>query len=136
MSIFGGGNNQPTRLSGIRITQSVLGYAVPVVMGQGRIQQSLIWTDGFSSKQESSGGKGVGKGSTFYLYSADVIAALCNGPVTSIGNVWAGQSWLNATSTYEVITVASVYAPSNAAILIADNGVGIANTFSGTYTDY
>jgi hypothetical protein len=137
MAIFGrGGGNSQTKIANIRITQSVQGNNVPVVMGSQRIQQALVWMGGFSAQKETQGGKGGGKSGSFYLYSADVLAALCSGPVTGIGDAWSGQSWLNATRAAESITIASVYAPANAVLLIADNGVAIANTYSQSYTDY
>ena len=136
MAMGGGSSSNPNRVSNVRVTQSTQGKCVPAGMGQFRIHQSLMWMDGFGAKQESQGGKGGGKGSTFYLYYADVIAALCNGPVASIGNVWAGQSWLTAGSATEVISAQAVYSPAMAATLIADNGVAFATTYSGTYNDY
>jgi hypothetical protein len=41
MGIFGGSQSKPTKINGIRITQSKQGYAIPVVMGENKIQQSL-----------------------------------------------------------------------------------------------
>jgi len=139
MGIFGGGDKGPTKINGIRISQSKQGYAIPVVMGQNKIQQSLVWMDGLHGVQDSSGGgKGGGKGGSEYLYSADVIAALCEGPVTSIANVWSGQTWLSTTGNNEVIGALAntVYAPSFSVTLVADNGVSLANTYSSSYTDF
>src|ERR1039457_4812623 len=94
MGIFGS-SNLPTKINGIQISQSKQGYAIPVVLGCQKIQQSLIWLDGLNSAEvQSGGGKGGGKGANEYLYSADVITALCEGPVIAIGNVWSGQTWL------------------------------------------
>jgi len=140
MSIFGS-SNLPTKLNGVRISQSKQGYAIPVVLGCQKIQQSLIWLDGLNSTEAQSnsggGGKGGGKGDNEYLYTADVITALCAGPVTAIGNVWAGQTWLANEYGSDSITLAySVYTPAYATTLLADNGVGIATTYSGSYTDY
>src|ERR1035437_3134802 len=98
MGIFGSGQSGPTRINGVQISQSKQGYAVPVVLGANKIQQSLIWLNALSSREVSSsgggGGKGGGKGGNEYLYSADVITALCAGQVAAIGNVWSGQTWL------------------------------------------
>jgi hypothetical protein len=133
---FGGGNNGPSAINGVKFNQSKQGYPIPVAMGQVRADQCLIWMDGLREAKVSQGGKGGGKGGSSYLYSADAITALCNGVVLSIGNVWSGQSWLSTLSGNESITLASVYAPQNAAVLIGDNGVAITNTYSQTYTDY
>jgi Putative phage tail protein len=135
MSVFG--NNQPTttRVADVRVTQSSQGKCVPVVMGEGRIQQSLIWMDGLVSWQ-SDGGKGGGKTVAGYVYASDVIAALCNGPASGLGSVWDGQSWLSTNSVNDAISIVSVYSPSNAAMLVADNGVAFEITSSATYNDY
>ena len=139
MGIFGSGDKGPTKVNGIRITQSKQGYAVPVVMGQNKVQQSLIWMDGLHNvKTSSGGGKGGGKGGDEYLYTADVIAALCNGNVKSIGNVWCGQTWLSTLGTNETVTIgtpSTVYSPIFASLFAADNGVGVSNTYSSTFND-
>jgi hypothetical protein len=134
MSIFG--SSKPSkRVNNIRVTQSTQGYPITAAMGQVRLGQSLMWMGGFI-EQEESGGKGGGKSGSFYLYYADVIAALCNGPITGIGSVWSGQTWLNSQGTNETITVTDNYSPENAALLVVDNSVGLVNTYSQTYTDY
>ena len=97
-NFFAGGNNSPTRLANIRITQSVQGNPTPVVMGCQRVQQALLWLDGFTAKQESGGGKGGGKGGNVLpRHSADVLAALVCWPVSGVGNVWSGQQPADAT---------------------------------------
>lgn len=137
MSIFRKPANQSqTKISNIRITQSVQGNTRPVVMGAQRIQQALLWMGGLTASKESQGGKGGGKGGSFYLYAADVLAALCWGPVAYIGDVWSGQSWLNSARTDESIVIATVYSPTNGALLIADNGAAIVNAYSQSFTDY
>src|SRR5882672_7823440 len=143
MSIFSHKGQSPTKINTIRINQAVLGYPMPVVMGTGRVQQSLIWKDGFIAHKESAsggGGKGItgGKGGSFYDYTANVIAALCNGPVSSIGDVWSGQTWLSHSNTTEAFTIPShgIYTPTNATSLTVDGGVGASNAYSSTQSDF
>lgn len=136
MGIFGGAKNQPDQINGIKFSQSKKGLPITVVLGQGKVQQSLLWMDGFAPNQVSSGGKGGGKGGPQYVYTADGIIGLCSGPVKSIGNVWSGQSWMSNSPSWESITVAAVYAPQYSSMLAADNGVSFANTYSASYTDY
>src|SRR5258706_148123 len=79
-----------------------------------------------------------GKGGTQYLYSADVMAALCNGAVLAIGDVWSGQSWLSNARTLESYVIAGgspSYTPANAADFAADGGVYEDQTYSSTNTD-
>lgn len=142
MAWFGlGSNNGPTKINQVRINQSVLGYAVGVVMGRGKIQQALLWLDGFSSKKfNPGGGKGIGGGKgTEYDYSADVIAAICAGPIASVNDVWSGQSWLSNTAAAETWTIGTggfrVYNPANSSSFESDNGVSLDVTHSGTFTD-
>ncbi len=141
MSIFGWGIKKPTRVNEVQINQSVLGYPLPVVLGKGKVQQSLLWVDGMTAKLVSQGGKGIGggKGGTQYLYSADVIAGLCNGPISAIGDVWCAGSWLSNNSTSESYTISGgspVYTPTNAGSgVFIDHGVYLPTSYSGTYSD-
>src|SRR5579872_6198169 len=103
-----GQQQKPTRLNQAQINQSAQGYPLPWVMGTARVQQSLLWEDGFGAQTVTiQGGKGGGKGGTEYLYYVDCIAALCNGPILGIGDVWSGQSWLGLPSLNESYTIAS-----------------------------
>jgi hypothetical protein len=141
MSILFQHSQQPTQINTVRTTQSVLGYAVPVVMGTAQIQQSLVWMDGFvASKEAAQGGKGGGKGGSFYLYAADVLAALCNGPVLGLGDVWANQSWLGIPTAFETVAIPSgsdpSYTPNNAGTLMLDTGVGMSNSYSDSFNDF
>jgi hypothetical protein len=141
--LFGGANQGPTRINAVQINQSVLGYAVPVVMGRGKVQQSILWTDGFASKKvDTSGGKGFGgKAGNQYVYRADVIAALCYGGPTGlrgIGDVWSGQSWLSNVYGVESYTIGGsspVYTPTNASSATGDQGVGYAVPITELYND-
>jgi hypothetical protein len=136
---FQNSSTGPTKVNGVQITQSKQGYPLTVVMGANKVPQSLIWLDSLTSQEVSSstggGGKGSGKGGDEYLYSADVITALCAGPVSAIGNVWSGQTWLASSygNTTHTLTSSS-YTPSGN--LTGDNGVGINTNYSGTYNDY
>jgi hypothetical protein len=139
MGIFGGGNSQkPTRLNGIQITQSVQGLPLPWVLGRGRVQQSLLYEDSFSAKKITQGGKGGGKGGAqSYIYSADVIAGLCEGTIKGINDVWAGQNWLSNNSSVEnyVIAGSGIYTPLNSSAFVLDAGVGMLNNYSGSLSD-
>lgn len=136
---------KPTRLQQAQITQSAYGMPVPVAMGTVRTQQCLLWEDGFGAQTVAiQGGKGGGKGGTEYLYYVDVIAALCNGRVIGIGDVWSNSSWLGLPSAAETYTIASpgIYTPVNAPPIASnsnnylnDRGVAYQLAYSGTYHD-
>jgi Putative phage tail protein len=144
MSGLFGAQQGPTRINGVQINQSNLGYPVIVVMGKGKVQQTILWFDGFTSRKIStSGGKGLGgKDGSQYVYSADVLAALCDGGaggILGIGSVWSGQSWLNNTDTAETVTIGAGgvfhYLPANATSMTGDHGVSSTATVSASYTD-
>jgi Putative phage tail protein/PA14 domain len=138
VGIFGSQNKSTSRINDVQVNESSQGRPVTVVMGQAKVNQTILWTNGLVSWKDDQGGKGGGKGSSQYLYASDVIAGLCNGPVTSIGDVWDGQSWLSSQWGNGTFTVSTngVYSPASAATLIANNGVAFATTFSATYNDY
>jgi hypothetical protein len=143
--ILGGGNsNSPEKLFGVKVNSSDLGKPITWVMGCVKTNQKIFWIDGFKATPESSkkggggGGKGGGKGSGDNLYSANVIAGLSAGPVSGIGDVWTGQSWLGSPKAYESYTIASpyTYTPTNASAMVNNYGVTPTSTYSASYNDY
>lgn len=84
----------------LRIQTSTYGMVIPVVFGTMRITGNLIWAGDFIATPNSGGiggGKGGlfggrGAGSTSYTYSSAVAIGLCEGPIISIGQVWADKS--------------------------------------------
>jgi hypothetical protein len=138
MGILGGGNQAPKEF-GVDINESSYGSPYVWAMGTVPVQQQVLWVGGFTSKKLSakgSGGKGGGKDGQ-YDYSADVVVALCNGPILGIGDVWSGQSWLGSPIATETYTITSpyTYTPVNAGAFYNDLGVGVSNTYSATYND-
>ena len=136
-AIFGSGNQGPTRLNAVKITQSCLGLPFTTVMGTGKVQQALLWLNGFSSVAAPSGGKGGGKGAGGYIYSTDAIIALCNGPILGINDLWLDQTWITNRTTTEsyTITGAGIYTPAQASAFVADNGVGVPSAYTGVFSD-
>lgn len=103
-SLFGGGGGAnismaDPRIGAVRVQTSVYGKPVPVVLGRTRITANIIWYGDFVATPHTSssggGGKGGGGGSevqtTSYTYQAAVCMSLCEGPVSSIGSVWAAK---------------------------------------------
>src|SRR5208282_4580841 len=128
----------PTKLNSVKITQSCLGLPYPTVLGRGRVQQSLLWQGPLQSANAPSGSKGGGKGGSSYIYSADTIVGLCNGPVLYINDVWSNQTWLSNDGTTESFTVggSGVYTPVQASNFSSDAGVSVANEYNDTFNDY
>jgi hypothetical protein len=148
MSIFGGASQDQHKLNGIPITSSKQGDPVTVVLGTAKVSSALLFVSSPGELDIGSGGKGVGasKSGDQWDYYADVQAALCNGPITGVSDVWAGQSWLQSPNMSEAVDGSSGgsgpipnpprYSPVMASLLTIDRGAGLVNSYSGTYSDY
>ncbi len=138
-SIFGSGTQKPTRLNAMKVTQSCLGLPYPTIMGTGRIQQSLLWMNGFSSVAAPSGGKGIGggKGGSGFIYSSDVIVALCNGPILAVMDLWQDQSWIRNDTITETYTASApgIYTPTQASAFVGDHGVAVPTAYDDVFDD-
>jgi hypothetical protein len=83
-----------------KITASTEGADIPRVYGRARVGGQIIWaTHILRLKMKGSGsGKGLtgssGSGST-YKYYANWAVALCEGPITRLGRVWADGEEIN-----------------------------------------
>ncbi len=102
MSIFRG-TTKPQAITpdytGLQIQTAVSALPIPIVWGMSKIAPNVIWYNNFTAVPQSSGGGGGGKGlfhsntgTTQYDYTADVIMALCEGPIDNINQIWRGQS--------------------------------------------
>jgi hypothetical protein len=84
--------------TGLQIQTAVNALPIPIVWGESKLAPNVLWYNNFQTHPQgaSSGGKGglFGGGSTTtsYTYSASVILALCEGPITGINQIWKGQS--------------------------------------------
>jgi len=83
------------RLDTLRITSATEGAVIPRLYGRMRMGGNIIWATDFREETKTTtqgGGKGGGGGkvkSTEYLYYASFAVALCEGPITGIGRIWA-----------------------------------------------
>ena len=102
MSIFRSGGSKPAATpdyTGLQIQTAVSALPIPIVWGTNKTAPNVIWYANFKAIPVTSGGgggKGLFGGSNGntgqYDYKADVILAICEGPMTGIGDVWRGQS--------------------------------------------
>lgn len=142
MGLFGSQPHQPTKLNSIRVTQSVLGTVIPIVMGQGRVPGRLIWYGDWQAIQQKQnvGGKGIGGGNvTSWVYQAAVQEVLCQGPIRGLINVWdSGGRFtsLQVTENYTVPGGGGNYTVSNQPNYNLDHGVGRADSYSVVVNDY
>jgi hypothetical protein len=84
------------RMDNLRITSATEGAVIPRLYGRMRIGGNIIWATDFREETNTTtqgGGKGGGGGgkvkTTEYLYFASFAVALCEGPITGIGRIWA-----------------------------------------------
>jgi len=83
------------RLDSLRITSSTEGAVIPRLYGRMRIGGNIIWATDFREEIRTTtqgGGKGGGGGkvkTTEYLYYSSFAVALCEGPISGIGRIWA-----------------------------------------------
>lgn len=88
------------RLSDLKITASTEGAPVPRLFGRARLGGQLIWASDIAEEAVTSGAGGGSKGApatagsgaagtTEYRYFANFAVAICEGPVTGLGRVWA-----------------------------------------------
>ena len=82
------------RLENLTLTTSTEGAVIPRIYGRMRIGGNIIWATDFTETVNTTtqgGGKGGGPKvtTTAYLYSASFAVALCEGPISGIGRIWA-----------------------------------------------
>jgi hypothetical protein len=82
------------RLDALRITSSAEGAVIPRLHGRMRMGGNIVWATDFREETRTTrqgGGKGGGPSveTTEYLYTASFAVALCEGPITGIGRIWA-----------------------------------------------
>lgn len=93
-------SNEEQRVGALRIQSSAYGLCIPLVWGTTRVSGNLMWYGDFTATAhtttEEVGGKGGGGGTvttnTTYTYSTALVMGLCEGPIASIGSVWAAKS--------------------------------------------
>jgi len=141
--MFGMGGQKITRLNHIPITQSVQAVALPIVLGQDRIEMFLLWYGNFKSKnaggKKGGSGKGLGAKGQGYTYTASVQAALCQGPSSGIVSVWGSNGKFiqqTASENYTVPGGGGSYTSANAALFANDAGVGVQTSYSQAVNDY
>ncbi len=98
-TLFGKGasTQAPGPETALRVQSSVIGTTRTIVWGTMRIAGNLIWYGDFIAQAVSSSGGGKGgifgsPGGVSYDYAASLEIALCEGPATPTGPMWAGKS--------------------------------------------
>lgn len=104
-----GGNRTATsegpRLSDLEVMASTEGASIPRIYGRARLAGQVIWATRLqevkATKTQSVGGKGgsltPSTTTTSYTYYANFAVALCEGPISRIGRIWADGKLLDTT---------------------------------------
>lgn len=83
------------KLDDLSVTSSSEGSPIPRVYGRARLGGQVIWATELEEVQtDSGGGKGINPGASSdstatYLYYANFAVALCEGPISRLGRIWA-----------------------------------------------
>ena len=107
MSIFRSKANAAVSIpqyTGLQLQTSSSALPIPIVYGITQVAPNLIWADDFQTQPQytQQSGKGGGQKTSLsgYTYSAAVIFAICEGPITALGTVFRGQAEHNASEFY------------------------------------
>jgi len=133
------------RLSELRVTTSSEGSPIPRLYGRARLGGEIIWAANVEEEvvqqaTQSSGGGGKGGGrsapapasgaSIEYRYFASFAVALCEGPITGIGRVWADGRELDLASvTHRLYLGTETQLPDS--LIEAKQGAGKAPAYRG-----
>ena len=125
------------RLDNLQITTSTEGAVIPRVYGRMRIGGNIIWATDFTetvSTTTQGGGKGGGGPkvtTTSYHYTASFAVALCEGPITGIGRIWADGKPLDLSGvTWRLYKGDEAQSPDP--FIEAKMGAGSAPAYRGT----
>ena len=93
-SMMPGQRIEGARMDSLRVTSATEGVVIPRLYGRMRLGGNIIWATDFREETNTTrqgGGKGGGPKvtTTEYLYYASFAVALCEGPITGIGRIWA-----------------------------------------------
>ena len=133
--------------TGIQVSTSKYGGAIPLVYGRQRVSFNLIWYGDFQAIGQGGGGKGGGGAPSSYNYITAYIAALCEGPIVGVNQVWHDKaletlysenlSLALGTSGQPIWSYLTTYAPPGAtfAAYISGDVMTVTTLSSGTLAD-
>ena len=130
-----GQKTQITKYSGVQVQSTSSTNPCPIVYGVAALAPTIVWYQNFRSHPQKSG-KGGGKGgggssATSYTYTADIIMALCEGPIDHVGNVWQAST-VPTTLTHIGLSLFDGTTPQAAWSYLASRYPTEALTYPGT----
>jgi hypothetical protein len=148
--------SKPNILHTMRIQTSAMGQCIPILYGTQRRAFLMLWAGDFVAiphdSTQTTGGKGGGGSqtttTTTYTYQTALEAALCEGPVLAIRNMWdeKGSSFLtrlvagftvpggggNFTASSAMVDDLGVTRADSYSVIVNDFGSDGSATLSGT----
>ena len=141
-ALFGASGRQRVvdgpRLSDVRVTASTEGAPIPRLFGRARLGGQMIWACNLnesvvpqgSAGGAGKGGRGASNAGVDYVYTANFAIALCEGPIASLGRVWADGNEVDLSSyTTRLYVGTDDQVPD--ALIEAKQGVGNAPAYRG-----
>ena len=91
-SLFGAPNTKPD-FTGLQIQTATATLPIPIIWGMTKLGANVVWYNNFQTTNPSGGKGGVfnTSSSSSYAYTADLIMALCEGPLQGINQIWKDQ---------------------------------------------
>jgi hypothetical protein len=79
--------------TGLQLQTAVATLPIPIAYGQTKLAPNVIFYSNFHTQNVKAGKGGLfANPATGYSYTADIIMALCEGPISGVGYVWRDQS--------------------------------------------
>jgi len=79
--------------TGLQLQTSVSALPIPIVWGKTKAAANVVWYANFQTHGDGGGGKGgLFASPTGYSYTADLVMALSEGPISGVGRIWRDQS--------------------------------------------
>jgi hypothetical protein len=89
------GRSQATKpdYTGLQLQTAVATLPIPICYGKQKLAPNVVFYANFRTQNVKSGKGGLfSSPTTGYNYTADLIMALCEGPISNIGYIWRDQS--------------------------------------------
>jgi len=123
------------KLEDLTVTSSTEGQPIIRLYGRDKIGGQIIWATDFEQQKvkSSGGGKGLGASqpsTTTYNYFANFAVALCEGPISKVGRVWADGKELDLSDyTHRIYLGTEDQQPDS--LIEAKQGAGNAPPYRG-----
>jgi len=123
--------------SALKISSSTEGDDIPRVYGRARVAGQLFWATHLRKKKIKAGstGKGLGTGSSTsgqsFEYFGNFALALCEGPITGIGRVWADSDDSFDISKYTHRVYLGTETQTADSLMVAKEGAGNTPAYRG-----